>query len=61
MRPFSRYPEPSFDPAPTAPVQYNGVWHCVVGRNFGAYATHEAKHYLYFYMGQIAVMLFKTN
>ena len=22
-------------------AQYNGVWHCFVGRNFGAYMTHE--------------------
>ena len=41
--------------------QYNGVWHCIVGRNFGSYVTNEQKHYIYFYQGQIAVLLFKTN
>ena len=41
--------------------QYHGVWHCIVGRNFGSYVTNEAKHYIYFYQGQIAVCLFKTN
>jgi len=41
--------------------KYNGVWHCVVGRNFGSYVTHEAKHHIYFYTGQTAVLLFKTN
>jgi len=41
--------------------QYHGVWHCIVGRNFGSYVTNEAKHYIYFYQGQIAVLLFKTN
>ena len=50
---------------PPVPVrcraQYLGVWHCAVGRNFGSYGTSEAKHYIYFYQGQIAVLLFKTN
>ena len=41
--------------------QYNGVWHCFVGRNFGAYMTHEANHHVYFYFGQMAVLLFKTG
>jgi len=41
--------------------QYNGVWHCFVGRNFGAYMTHEANHHVYFYVGQMAVLLFKTG
>ena len=42
-------------------AQYNGVWHCFVGRNFGAYMTHEAGHHVYFYVGQMAVLLFKTG
>jgi len=41
--------------------KYNGVWHCFVGRNFGAYYIHEANHHVYFYMGQMAVLLFKTG
>jgi len=41
--------------------KYNGVWHCIVGRNFGSYVTHEAKHHIYFYTGQTGVLLFKTN
>ena len=45
----------------TPPAQYNGVWHCFVGRNFGAYMTHEANHHVYFYQGQMAVLLFKTG
>lgn len=23
--------------------KYNPTWHCVVGRNFGSYVTHESK------------------
>ena len=40
---------------------YNPTWHCVVGRNFGSYVTHETKHFIYFYMGQVAVLLFKSG
>ncbi|CAL1172501.1 unnamed protein product, partial [Cladocopium goreaui] len=32
--------------------KYNPTWHCVVGRNFGSYVTHETKHFIYFYLGQ---------
>ena len=27
--------------------------HCIVGRNFGSYVTHETKHFIYFYLGQV--------
>merc|ERR1712093_882301 len=30
------------------------TWHCIVGRNFGSYVTHETKHFIYFYLGQVA-------
>ncbi|VDL49917.1 unnamed protein product [Hymenolepis diminuta] len=40
---------------------YNPTWHCIVGRNFGSYVTHETKHFIYFYMGQVAVLLFKSG
>lgn len=53
-------PTTSLSPAPST-RQYHGVWHCIVGRNFGSFVTNEAKHYIYFYQGQIAVCLFKTN
>jgi dynein light chain LC8-type len=35
--------------------------HVVVGRNFGSYVTHETKHFIYFYLGQVAVLLFKSG
>ena len=41
--------------------RYPGFWHCVVGRNFGAFVTHEAKHYIYFYIGQMAFLLYKSG
>ncbi|CAI4218570.1 unnamed protein product [Parascedosporium putredinis] len=37
------------------------TWHCIVGRNFGSFVTHETKHFLYFYLGHCAILLFKTQ
>lgn len=41
-------------------VKHKGVWHCIVGKNFGSYVTHETKAYIYFYVGQMAVLLWKS-
>ncbi|KAL7063982.1 hypothetical protein AAHC03_04797 [Spirometra sp. Aus1] len=41
--------------------EFNPTWHCIVGRNFGSYVTHESKHFIYFYMGQVAILLFKSG
>ena len=41
--------------------KYAPTWHCIVGRNFGSYVTHETKHFIYFYLGQVAVLLFKSG
>ena len=39
--------------------KHNPTWYCIVGRNFGSYITHETKHFIYFYLGQI--ILFKSG
>merc|ERR1712051_128711 len=41
--------------------KYNPTWHSIVGRNFGSYVTHETKHFIYFYLGQVAILLFKSG
>ncbi|RUS30700.1 dynein light chain type 1-domain-containing protein [Jimgerdemannia flammicorona] len=55
--------------------KYGPTWHCVVGRNFGSYVTHElwtavivilrgnvkTKHFIYFYHDKIAILLFKSG
>ena len=28
---------------------YGGVWHCVVGRNFGSFVVHDTAGFVYFY------------
>ena len=39
----------------------NSVWHCVIGRKFASFVTHEANHYIYFCIGQTAFLLFKSG
>ncbi|XP_043753331.1 dynein light chain 1, cytoplasmic-like [Cervus elaphus] len=41
--------------------KYNPTWHCTVGRNFSSYVTHESKHFIYFYLDQVAILLFKSG
>merc|ERR1711868_167246 len=41
--------------------KYSPTWHCIVGRSYGSYVTHETKHFIYFYTGQLAILLFKSG
>ncbi|GAA5915005.1 hypothetical protein JCM8208_005028 [Rhodotorula glutinis] len=41
--------------------RYGPTWHVVVGKNFGSYCTHETGNFLYWYMGNIAILLFKAG
>jgi len=36
-------------------------WHVIIGRNFGSFVTHETKRFLYFYLDDKAVMLYKAG
>lgn len=36
-------------------------WHVIVGKNFGCFATHEARRFVYFYLDEKAVMLYKVG
>ncbi|EPY33806.1 dynein light chain LC8-type [Strigomonas culicis] len=40
--------------------KYKGIWHCVVGKNFGSFVTHEMKHYIYLTWGPVSVLLWKS-
>ena len=39
--------------------KYAPNWHCVVGKHFASYVTHQTKHYCFFYIGQMAFLLYK--
>ncbi|KAI8870763.1 dynein light chain 2, cytoplasmic-like protein [Ramicandelaber brevisporus] len=41
--------------------QFGPTWHVIVGRSFGSYVTHETKHFIYFYIGNKAVMAFRSG
>lgn len=41
--------------------KYGPIWHVILGKNFGAEVAREKNHYIYFYMGQTAIQLFKSG
>nr|AAX30103.1 dynein light chain 2 [Schistosoma japonicum]CAX74139.1 Dynein light chain 2, cytoplasmic [Schistosoma japonicum] len=41
--------------------QYGPTWHCIVGKNFGSYVTHNTKCFIYFYLHNVAILLFKSG
>jgi len=42
-------------------AMYGGVWQCVVGRNFGSFVVHDSQTFIYFYIGPVAVLLFRAG
>lgn len=36
-------------------------WHCIVGRHFGSFVTHDGSGFLYFYIDKTAVLLFRSG
>jgi dynein light chain LC8-type len=41
--------------------KYGSNWHCVVGKNFNSFVSYEAKNYIFFYEGQLAILLYKIG
>ncbi|WPT14446.1 Dynein light chain 2, cytoplasmic [Picochlorum sp. SENEW3] len=41
--------------------KYGPTWHCIVGSNFGSYVTHESRHFIYFYLNKLAILLYKSG
>ena len=37
------------------------IWHCIVGKSFGASGTHETKHFIYLYYKGTAIQLWKCG
>lgn len=40
---------------------YGPTWHVIVGRSFGSYVTHEQGYFIYFYLGDLAFLAFKSG
>ena len=41
--------------------RYHPTWHCIVGKNFGGFVTHELNNYIYFYLDEICIMLWRSG
>jgi dynein light chain LC8-type len=39
--------------------KYLPNWHCIIGKNFYSSFSHEVKCYIFLYIGQVAVLLYK--
>ncbi|KAK6204435.1 putative dynein light chain 1, cytoplasmic [Scheffersomyces amazonensis] len=40
---------------------YGPTWHVIVGKSFGSYVTHEQGYFIYFYIGDLAFLIFKSG
>ncbi|XP_006168795.1 dynein light chain 1, cytoplasmic-like [Tupaia chinensis] len=41
--------------------KHKPTWHCIMGRNFHSCMTLEAKHFIYFCLGQVAILMFRSG
>lgn len=41
--------------------RWSPYWHCIIGRNFGSFVTHETRRFVFFYIDDKAVMLYKAG
>lgn len=42
-------------------VVYGPAWHCIVGTSFGSFVTHSVGGFIYFSLGKLYILLFKTS
>ncbi|CAL1534597.1 unnamed protein product [Lymnaea stagnalis] len=40
---------------------HNPTWHCIVGHDFGSTVSHDSKNFIYFFVGELAILLFKSG
>ena len=44
-----------------ADQKFAPCWHCIVGRQFSSYVTHEMNGFIYFTKGPLSILLFKSG
>ncbi|KAH8241896.1 hypothetical protein KR038_004478 [Drosophila bunnanda] len=54
-RNIAKYIKTEFD------IKFKPKWHCIVGSDFGSCVSHEPNHFIYFYLGELAILLFKRG
>eukprot|EP00998_Keelungia_sp_KM082_P001074 NODE_11263_length_466_cov_48.094395_g11240_i0.p1 GENE.NODE_11263_length_466_cov_48.094395_g11240_i0~~NODE_11263_length_466_cov_48.094395_g11240_i0.p1 ORF type:complete len:100 (+),score=21.91 NODE_11263_length_466_cov_48.094395_g11240_i0:65-364(+) len=42
-------------------AKYNAKWHVIVGKHFGSYVSYEPDAFVYFFIGDLAFLIFKAN
>ena len=52
---IAKYIKQEFD------AKYTPTWHCVVGRSFGSFVTHESSCFIYFVVDGVSILLFKAG
>ncbi|CAF2463615.1 unnamed protein product [Rotaria sp. Silwood2] len=45
----------------TADKKFSPCWHCIVGKQFSSYVTHEMNGFVYFTKGPISILLFRSG
>ena len=41
--------------------KYQPNWHCIIGKDFYSSFSYESQTFIFFYIGQIAVLLYKQG
>ena len=41
--------------------KYSPTWHVVIGTSYGSHVVHATKHFIYFYLGDKAFLIFKSG
>ncbi|CAF0920367.1 unnamed protein product [Rotaria sordida] len=45
----------------TADKTFSSCWHCIVGKQFSSYVTHEMNGFIYLTKGPLSILLFKSG
>jgi len=41
-------------------IRWSPYWHVIIGKSFGSHVIHENRTFVFFYVGDKAIMVFKT-
>ncbi|CAH8449307.1 unnamed protein product [Heterobilharzia americana] len=51
---IARYIKTEFD------HKHQPYWHCIVGGTFSSFVSHEANKFIYFFLGNRSILLYKS-
>jgi dynein light chain LC8-type len=41
--------------------KYGAVWHVIVGHSFGSYVSHDNMNFVYFFIGDVGFLVWRTK